>query len=142
MEAAKLGGWFYFGKLLLELRFQPRNPRYSQITVLAHNQLKMGLRVRKTAQNGQTWSMVRSMPGVPWFKNVRLGLHLSSKVDSTQWVGTARGFGTVLIDFLPLLAYFDSLSAHTRPKKMFQSSAGKTVECTVEGPRVKLPPSW
>ena len=42
-----------------ELRFKPRSPRYSLITVLALIEPKMGSRVGKRAQTGHEWSTVR-----------------------------------------------------------------------------------
>ena len=64
METTKSGG-LYLGNVPSELQFEPRSPRYGQITVLAPNEPKIGLRGGKMAQNGRRWTMVRPMLGLP-----------------------------------------------------------------------------
>ena len=62
VETTQSGG-LNLGKVPSELKFEPRSPRYGKITVLAHNEPKMGFRVGKMAQNGRKWPMVHYAPG-------------------------------------------------------------------------------
>ena len=81
--------------------FEPRSPRYGHTTVLAHNQPKMGFRVRLT---------VRPMLGFPWSSMFDWHVICHRKSIQPRVQSPQSGFGALLGYFGPVLAYSPALA--------------------------------
>ena len=90
-----------------ELQFEPRSPKYDQITVLGAHEAKMRFGGGQTGSKRLQMAHGTPFVGSPIVQNNPLACHLLLKVD--RWVGLVR-FGTVLGRFGPILAFFGPFS--------------------------------